>query len=389
MRAAVAMLMAMGALGLSAAQPTGVQSTPPSAQPSWQGEWGTMERNRSVGAAAYTGGRLSLSECNEQSCNMAIRVAARPDAYCETTATVTLESATTAVAHLPSAAEERCVLTLRREGDGAIVSEQRGAECSYDCTPGGSFAFTFPRRGTELFHGADRDACYAVDASSARMAICKDAELAARESEWRDRSREVGDLLHLPETAVQTPEQLCAASTAIAECLRTAYSQQIGELRTATAQWRAAETTPGRADEAEQKVRAIEGRYRKAVRNGDITGRHYQTTDVLTIRRASKTSIAYSVELFFYNGHECSRSGTAEYRQSGSFVEQSAGDAVGTDAAARRDELAAECFFEIRPTEKGIELADPTGVCRQSDCGARGGYGGEAFPFARRLPLKR
>jgi hypothetical protein len=391
-RAVLGMLMVWG--GLSAAQ----AQVPPSAAQQWQGEWGAMERSHGGPRPAYTGGRLSLSACTAQSCTMEMRVAPRPDAYCEASGELTLENMTTAVAHLsfadPSRAalasqdDESCVLTLTRDAAGAIGSAQRGAGCSYYCTPGGSFLFTFPRRSEQLFQGDDRDACYAPE-DAAQSAVCSDAALSGLDREWRERSHAVGELLRLPETTVETPAQSCAAATAVAECLRAAYSKQLDELRQAAAQWRAAETSPGDAQQAAQKLRAIVGRYRKPVANGDISGRHATTTDLLTLRRASKTSVAYAVELSFANGHQCSRSGTAEYRQSGSFVEESRGAAETANGGAQPGALQPECFFEIRPTARGVELADPTGICRQSDCGARGGYAGEAFSFAQRIGAGR
>ena len=47
------------------------------------------------------------------------------------------------------------------------------------------------------------------------------------------------------------------------------------------------------------------------------------------------------------------------------------------------------CFFEVIPTAKGVRLGDPTGVCRESDCGARGGYVNESFSFSQRVKPRR
>ncbi len=347
------------------------------AQQPWQGEWGSMTRVQTAPYPAYTGARLTISACTAQSCRAAMRVATRPDAYCDAAGELTITSDASAVLHLPSVADQRCAVRLTRtEGaQEAIASEASGAECSYYCTPGGTFQAQFALRSRTLFTGDNPDRCYTAE-SAAERAVCADAGLAALETQWGRRADEVKELLRLPETTTQTPQQRCADANPAAECLRTEYHRQLRELDAAKQQWLQAETTPGDTQEADGKVRAIAGRYRRAVRNGDITGRSYRTTDTLSVRRASKTSIAYSVELSFYNGHQCSRSGTAEYRQSGSFVDHS------------REDAGAECFFELRPTAKGVELADPTGACRASDCGARGGYAGQAFSFAERVAAK-
>jgi hypothetical protein len=130
-------------------------------------------------------------------------------------------------------------------------------------------------------------------------------------------------------------------------------------------------TSPGDPGKADALIDKISGEYRASFENMDISGGRFTSTDTLTIERLSKTSIRYSVSLNFFNGHTCSRSGVAEYKQNGSFVSH-ARTPMG------------ECYFELIPTEKGISFWDPTLVCRQVSCGMRGGYDNEGFTFAQK-----
>jgi hypothetical protein len=40
------------------------------------------------------------------------------------------------------------------------------------------------------------------------------------------------------------------------------------------------------------------------------------------------------------------------------------------------------CVFEVIPTKDGVKLADPTGECRSTDCGAR--HNNTLFKFTER-----
>lgn len=50
-----------------------------------------------------------------------------------------------------------------------------------------------------------------------------------------------------------------------------------------------------------------------------------------------------------------------------------------------QDDEGSLCVFEVVPTAAGVQLADPTGMCRLSDCGARGGYNGAVFSHQERV----
>jgi hypothetical protein len=104
-----------------------------------------------------------------------------------------------------------------------------------------------------------------------------------------------------------------------------------------------------------------------------VQGDKFRSTDTLEIQPVSGTAIHVDVHLEFYNGHECNHEGVATYRRAGLFAEQ------------LRDDQGKLCVFEVVPTSDGVELADPTGICRMSDCGARGGYNGAAFSSKERV----
>ena len=166
----------------------------------------------------------------------------------------------------------------------------------------------------------------------------------------------------------------CDTAPQPASCLSSALKQSMQQLNARKAAWHTTVTEPGDLQQAPRKIAAIAGHYRHTFQNGDIDGDKFRSTDTLRIAKASENSIRYSLNLTFYNGHECNRSGIATYKAGGMFVDQTVDT---TDGKA--------CFFEVIPTAKGVSLGDPTGVCRQSDCGARGGYLNESFSFSQRV----
>jgi hypothetical protein len=170
----------------------------------------------------------------------------------------------------------------------------------------------------------------------------------------------------------------CDKAPQPASCLSDTFRQSMQQLDARKAAWHTAVTEPGDPAQAREKIAAIVGHYRRSFSNGDISGDEYTSTDTLHIARASDNAIRYSLDLSFYNGHECARSGVASYKAGGMFVDRTVDPAEGK-----------ACFFEIIPTAQGVRLGDPTGACRESDCGARGGYRGESFSFKQRVEPHR
>jgi len=139
--------------------------------------------------------------------------------------------------------------------------------------------------------------------------------------------------------------------------------------------WRAALTEPGDADEAKRAIEGIVGIYRHSFANGDVQGDKIQSTNTLEIKRISNISIHVDVHLEFYNGHECSHEGVLSYRRAGFFAEH---------VQDNQDKV---CVLEVLPTATGVEIEDPTGMCKLSDCGMRGGYNGATFSSQERVKV--
>ncbi len=158
--------------------------------------------------------------------------------------------------------------------------------------------------------------------------------------------------------------------------MRTRWMTTSLLLLTATAF--AQDPTIDRGDPAEGRrlARKIAGRYRSTQDNGDVTGRHYKTTDTLTITAVGPASIHFDTSLNFFNGHTCGLSGGALYRKNGSFV-------FDDDP---KNQVAEEplCRLAIVPSATGVDFKDLTGGCKMMYCGARGSWNGEGFTFAER-----
>lgn len=331
----------------------------------WSGEWGRItEQHAGVGSQKYVGGRLDIADCSGSDCNMQITTYMGPRGYCSAQANLTIKSPSAAEAVLQGNSGEACVLTLSRNEDGGAIKATKSAGgCSSFCTGPVSFRGTFPFRQTAPFLGNDIDGCF-IGASRARLTICADPALAKLERQLRleeDMPLEVEDGML----------RQCDHSKQSAECLGKVFRASISENERAERKWVAEATTPGDPVKADVLIDKISGVYRASFQNSDISGDQFTSTDSLTIQRASKTAIRYDVSLNFFNGHTCGRSGVAQYERNGSFV-------------SHTRTSAGECYFEIIPTEKGVSFADPTLICRQEDCGMRGGFNGEGFTYAQK-----
>lgn len=328
----------------------------------WVGEWGQITQRTAIGPAKYVGGRVDISDCSDGVCRMQILTYSGRAGYCCASADLTTKSPLAAEATLDGpGGKSQCVLALKRSNEGSAINAAVSAGvCSSFCAGVGSFQATFPFRQKTPFVGNDINGCF-VASSRARSAICADNNLAKLEE---------GMLEDLPPTIEDGLLRNCEKDERPADCLRKAFTNSIAEIKRMKRDTIAEATAPGDPGKADTLIDKIMGEYRASVENGDVSGAKFTTTDSMTIERASKTSIRYSVNLSFYNGHSCSRTGVAAYGRNGSFVDHT-----------RSHE--GECYFEIIPTAKGISFADPGGICRLEDCGTRGGFDGEGFTFAQ------
>jgi hypothetical protein len=362
----------------------------------WTGEWGEHRSIASSGEETYR--ELSMADCFDRQCTIfkilnrtESAKAPRERKECGTVSdkfVLEIQSPTKAVARLRSGEGEKCSLVFERTGteDPSVVVTAGEGDCSYFCSRNGTFTGTYPLRSKQRFFGIqsqvkafgdDFDACYA-DATPGRAALCRNKQLSDDEHQWADLFDDVS-LLHRDvdrRSALDQIVQNCNAAKEPAVCLSNGFKQSTEELNRRKSDWQETETRAGDPAEAKRKIAAIVGGYQHSHRNGDTSGDTYWTTDTMDIEKVSDRSIRYSLELYFYNGHECSREGEATYTSRGVFLDQEQNDSGDI------------CYFEIIPTTAGIKLGDPTEKCRDNSCGNRGTYDHAYFSFKRRTPLK-
>ncbi|MGO8817171.1 MAG: hypothetical protein ACLQVG_21215 [Terriglobia bacterium] len=344
----------------------------------WTGEWGAFTRIPRAGqiAAHDEGAGLSISDCAGQHCQATFEILG-PTFHAEAKADLEIENDTEAIAHLRAYREEKCALTLAKAGTNSpsITATVRTGDCSYFETPGASFGHTYSLRSKARFYGGDIPRCF-IGGSPSVVALCTSQALSEQERDWTSLAWEVSSLGQPPlDTRAEEAKILgsCDAAPDAGACLASAFSQSTRDLLARRDAWQASVTDPGNPAEAQQAIEVIQGAYNRSFSNGDVQGDKFQSTDTLRISPASATSIRVEVHLEFYNGHECNHDGVASYRRAGLFAEQ---------VTDRQSKL---CVFEIVPTPTAVRLADPTGMCRMNDCGARGGYNDVTFSSSEKV----
>lgn len=353
-----------------------------SAASAWAGEWGAFHRLGPAAPGEFRGASLSITDCAGTQCKASIVVNGPPRyAHCNAAGKLQVKSASEAVVDVGEFGYQ-CSITLEKTGAGSpsISATASGKNCSAFCTPGAKMAGTFPLRSASPFFGDNLQECYA-GAAPARAALCTSQALSALMDQWNQLAGEVSDLEDAKLNPFAQEKDIlarCDKAPQPASCLSDTFRQAMQQLDARKAAWHTAVTEPGDPAQARQKIAAIVGHYRHSFQNGDVSGDKYVTTDTLYITRASDNAIRYSLDLSFYNGHECSRDGVAVYKAGGMFVDHQVDPDVGR-----------ACYFEIIPTATGVRFGDPTGACRESDCGARGGYRGESFSFKQRVKPRR
>ena len=129
------------------------------------------------------------------------------------------------------------------------------------------------------------------------------------------------------------------------------------------------------AAEAPVDIDKIKGVYRRAFRNGDISGAKFTSTDVLEILGLEKGRAYFRTELNFFNGHICSLSGIAEVEKAALVYRDDSG---GPDHA---------CVLRLVPSGGRIRFEDVGGLCAKESCGARGWYNQSSFKTAARRKI--
>lgn len=348
----------------------------------WAGEWGIFKQMPSTDVQRFEGHGLSISDCAEQHCAFSVLV---QDKAGQGSATGFLQmySGTEAVAHLFSEKKERCSLRLTLDPTQASISVQQDAgDCSNFQTPGATFVQSYALHARERYVSYDTAACFAA-VDPALLTLCTSKELSEQQSKWQLLFYEVADLddqrsglteMVREQAAQDSLMRSCNSPGQVADCVAAGFAQSTKELKAHQAAWLEGVTAPGDPGKAAQAVAAIVGNYRRSFPNGDVQGDNFLSTDTLKITELPDAAIHYSLELQFYNGHECSLEGTANYRRAGFFVDQQKTDQPKFPL----------CVFEILPGENGVKFADPTGACKMMSCGERGGYNGAQFSFKDR-----
>lgn len=264
----------------------------------------------------------------------------------------------------------------------SINVRQDAGNCSYFETPGATFVKSYALHSRESYVFYDTAACFAA-VDPAMLTLCSSKELSEQQSKWQLLFYQVADLGQQRSGSAEGAQKQvvqdslmenCDSAGQVAGCLTNGFAHSTKELKAHQAAWLEGVTAPGNPSKAAQAMAAITGSYRHSFPNGDVQGDNFLSTDTLKITDLSDNSIHYSVQLEFFNGHECSLEGTANYRRAGFFVDQQKTDQPKFPL----------CIFEILADENGVKFADPTGACKMISCGERGGYNGAHFSFKDR-----
>jgi hypothetical protein len=371
----ISMRLSMGLVFMTGVVLSSAEQAP---EKGWAGEWGAFDRIPAAKGIAehYEGAGLSVTDCASQRCHLSFKILGKTF-HAEAEGELLVASDSEAVAGLGTGAEAKCTLAIDRTAAErpSVTVKKRTGDCSYFATPGASFEHTYVLRSAARFYGDNIPECF-VDGGRAVAALCASPVLSQQEDDWVPLVWEVSDLGEPPlDNKVERAKILksCDEASDAATCLGAAFAKSTEELTARKDAWKASVTEPGDANEAKQKIAAIVGSYRHTFANGDVQGDHFKSTDTLEIKRVNDTSIHVDVYLEFYNGHECNHEGVASYRRAGFFVDQ------------EQEYQGKRCVFEVVPTATGVQLEDPTGTCKMTDCALRGGYNGAAFLWKERV----
>ena len=353
-----------------------------SASSPWSGEWGSFKQMPATDLRRFEGHGLSISNCTEQQCAFSILMENKV-AHGNATGLLQVYSGTRAVAHLLSGKKKYCSLRMTLDPKQPSINVQQNAgDCSYFETPGATFVQSYALHGRVNYVFYDTAACFAsVDPTM--LALCTNRELSDQQSKWQLLFYQVADLGEersglaegIKEQAAQDIlMQNCDHAGQIAKCLTDGFAQSTKELEARRAAWLEEVTVPGEPSKAARAAAAIVGSYQRSFSNSDVQGDNFVSTDTLKITELPNNALHYSLDLQFYNGHECSLEGTASYRRSGFFVDQQKTDQPKFPL----------CVLEILTDENGVKFADPAGACKMISCGERGGYNGAQFSFKDR-----
>jgi hypothetical protein len=124
-------------------------------------------------------------------------------------------------------------------------------------------------------------------------------------------------------------------------------------------------------------LETMAGVYRHRFANGDVTGRTFQSEDILEIVPVAPSAAYFRLHMEFYNGHMCNIWGVAR-QQAQTLVYNGQSD----------------CRLTLARGPDGVRIYEADNLaCKMQTCGERGGYGaGPAkqvdFKAAERQPIR-
>jgi hypothetical protein len=121
----------------------------------------------------------------------------------------------------------------------------------------------------------------------------------------------------------------------------------------------------------------VAGVYKVQFQNGLVGGEAYRSENILEIVQTGPATAYVRTHLEFYNGHLCAIWGIAHV-EGGELVYRSKEPAYPAGAPP--------CTLRVSVEGGQVRLED-NGTCK-SWCGARGAFGGTAFPTASRRPIR-
>ena len=122
----------------------------------------------------------------------------------------------------------------------------------------------------------------------------------------------------------------------------------------------------------------LAGLFERSVPNGDTSGARFRTVDRVMIVAADRRNAYVSMDLSFFNGHQCSIDGMARMESSRLVLNSS--EAQGFDGTP--------CRLEIWRDGQRLRWHDGNDTCR-SNCGARGGFGDGEMRWSVRRAIRR
>lgn len=348
----------------------------------WQGEWGKWQ-NSSGGE--FSGGHFSIFDCQkgEKSCRgyyLTHGVGGGCNGRLQVSRIDERTASATALNFKGQPAQCLFSLTLTADGKSLRVTRE-GSECGSYCTKD-YFPLEYPLiQRTSIIRNWDLS-CY-TDTRAAHRSWCESQHL---QDVYTNLETTASHLQSFAEPPADQPSARDILNKAFAECetkelpacLNSSLERDTSQLSADLAERQKLYSQPGDVHESSLLIERFAGVYKHRFANSLIDGTGYDSEDILEIVRVSDDAIYFKTHLDFYNGHICSFHGIAQFRRVGAFVY------VDTEHTKEEE----KCRLTIAVNKGKVLLQDPGGICRETTCGARGGYTDVEFPIESRRPIR-